>query len=246
MLTQVAPAALSYLSHRCNFYKEKACKYGLESICKKCKSEYSKQHYEDNRDKISERHKQYREKNKDKIAEQRKQHYENNKDKIAEQQKKHYEDNRDKRLEQCKQYRENNKDKIAEQRKQYYSTPQGQVVAFNINCRRRTREENQGSGITKEQWLEMMQYFDWKCAYSGEKLKKGTRTIDHIKPLSKGGEHEIWNVVPMYRPYNISKHDKDMEEWYQEQDFYSEERLQKIYEWQEYAYKKWGNKDKII
>ena len=30
--------------------------------------------------------------------------------------------------------------------------------------------------------------------------------------------------------------------WYQKQEFYSEERLQKIYEWQEYAYEKWGTK----
>ena len=276
---ETLPATTEY------FYKNKCGKYGLESICKKCKSEYSKQHYEDNRDKISERHKQYREKNrdkrreyskqyreknKDKIAEQRKQHYENNKDKIAEQQKKHYEDNRDKileqckqyreknrdkrreyskqwyednrdkRLEQCKQYRENNKDKIAEQRKQYYSTPQGQAVKFNCYCRRRTKEQNQGNGITKEQWLECMKFFNWKCAYSGQVLSKDTRSLDHIIPLNNGGKHEIWNLVPMYRTYNISKHDKDMEEWYQEQDFYSEERLQKIYEWQEYAYNKYS------
>ena len=46
----------------------------------------------------------------------------------------------------------------------------------------------------------------------------------------------------MNKPYNSSKQDKDMEEWYQEQDFYSEERLQKIYEWQEYAYNKYSKK----
>ena len=79
--------------------------------------------------------------------------------------------------------------------------------------------------------------------YSSEVLsEKGQRSIDHIKPLVKGGEHEVWNTVPMYRPYNSSKRDKDMEEWYQEQDFYSEERLQKIYEWQEYAYNKYSKK----
>ena len=88
----------------------------------------------------------------------------------------------------------------------------------------------------------MMKYFNWECAYSGETLKDNTRSIDHIKPLNQGGEHEIWNVVPMDRGLNSSKNDKDMEEWYQEQDFYSEERLQKIYEWQEYAYNKYSKK----
>ena len=86
-----------------------------------------------------------------------------------------------------------------------------------------------------------MKFFNWKCAYSGKSLNNKNRTIDHIKPLNKGGEHNIWNLVPMDRSYNSSKHDKDMLEWYKEQEFYSEERLQKIYEWQKYSYEKWGN-----
>ena len=43
----------------------------------------------------------------------------------------------------------------------------------------------------------------------------------------------------MTRSLNSSKHDKDMLEWYREQDCYSEDRLAKIYKWQEYARKKW-------
>ena len=88
----------------------------------------------------------------------------------------------------------------------------------------------------------MMKFINWRCAYSGEYIggneNKGNRTIDHIKPLNKGGEHEVWNVVPMSKSYNSSKQDKDMLEWYKEQEFYSEERLNKIYEWQKYAYEK--------
>ena len=88
-----------------------------------------------------------------------------------------------------------------------------------------------------------MQYFDWKCAYSGETLTKKTRSIDHIVPLNKKGQNEIWNLVPMCKSYNSSKRDKDMLEWYQEQDCYSEERLAKIREWQEYAYNKYYIKE---
>lgn len=87
----------------------------------------------------------------------------------------------------------------------------------------------------------MMEFFNWKCAYSGKSVSsKKYRTIDHIIPLSEGGEHEIWNLVPMYKNYNSSKYTKDMLEWYIQQEFYSEKRLQKIYEWIEYAIKKWG------
>ena len=205
-------------------------------------AEYHKQYYEDNKDKIAEYHKQWYEDNKDKIAERDKQYYEDNKDKIAERGKQYYKDNKDKHSEYMKQWYEDNKDKVREYGKKYRDSPQGQAVSFNRSCRRRTKEQNQGNGINKMQWLEMMKYFNWECAYSGETLKDNTRSIDHIKPLVKGGEHEVWNTVPMYRPYNSSKRDKKMEDWYQEQDFYSEERLKKIYEWQEYAYNKYSKK----
>lgn len=90
-----------------------------------------------------------------------------------------------------------------------------------------------------------MTFFNFKCAYSGTQLNKDNRSIDHIVPLNLGGAHEIWNVVPMYISYNISKLDRNMLQWYKKQDFFSEERLQKIYEWQEYAYNKW-HKEEII
>ena len=117
---------------------------------------------------------------------------------------------------------------------------------LNKNSRRRNRENIQGNGITKEQWLECMKFFGFRCAYSGIQLNKDNRTIDHINPISKGGEHEIWNLVPMDKGFNSSKCAKDMLQWYKEQTFFSEERLHKIYEWQEYAYKKWHDKEEII
>ena len=219
--------------------------------------EYHKQYYDGNRDKILEQHKQYRDDNRDKILEQHKQYYENNKEYYEEYRKHWYKKNKDNKRkynkqycknnkeyyeEYHKQYYESNKDKILEQHKQYRESPQGRVAMFNGRCRRRLREQNQGIGITKEQWLECMIFFNWKCAYSGQTLSKDTRSIDHIKPLNQGGEHEIWNLVPMYGPYNSSKYDKNLLDWYQEQDFYSEERLKKIYEWQEYAFEKYANK----
>ena len=86
-----------------------------------------------------------------------------------------------------------------------------------------------------------MNFFNWCGAYSGICIgKKENRSIDHIIPLDKGGLNEPWNCVPMERSLNSSKNDKDMLEWYKEQPFYSEERLAKIYKWQEYAFNKWG------
>lgn len=51
----------------------------------------------------------------------------------------------------------------------------------------------------------------------------------------------------MVKSYNISKLNRNMEDWYRQQEYFSEERLQKIYEWCKYAFNKWkprrkGNK----
>lgn len=240
---------------------------------KEKRGEQQKRYYEANKDKAAERRKQYYEANKEKEAERHKRWYEKNKDKIAKHKKQYnkqyYKANRGKKLEYAKQYRENNKekvteynkrwyednpkyrkqwqeanrDKVAEYQKQYRQSPRGQVVAFNGQQRRRIKEEEQGTGITKDQWLEMMNFFDWKCAYSGEYIggkQNYQRTIDHIVPLNSGGNNMVWNMVPMLRKLNSSKNASNMEEWYREQDCYSEARLAKIYDWQEYAYNKWG------
>ena len=213
-----------------NFHKQKTGKYGLRSECKEC----IKQYYEANKDKILEQVKQHG-----------KQYYETNRDKVLEHHKKYRETNREKLLENQRQYYKANKEKLLERHKrynkEYYRSPQGQVVRFNNSQRRRIKEEQLGNGITKDQWLEMMSFFGWKCAYSGETLTKDTRSIDHIVPLNSGGNNMIWNCVPMLRSLNSSKRDKNMLEWYREQDFYSEARLAKIYEWKEHARKKWKN-----
>ena len=89
-----------------------------------------------------------------------------------------------------------------------------------------------------------MSFFDFRCAYSGKRLTKKTRSVDHIVPINSGGDNMIWNCVPMLRSLNSSKHDKDMLEWYRKQDFYDTKRLDKIYEWQEYAFNKWYKEEK--
>ena len=194
-----------------NFQRRKDTKDGLRNDCKKCHNKMTKKHREENKGYYKEYHKKWNEENKDIIKEQKKKYYKENKEEIN---KKH------------KEYYKKNPDKV-----------------FNWSNKYRQLKERQGSGITKEQWLEMMLWFDFRCAYSGEYIGGDCdyRTIDHIIPLSKGGENEIWNLVPMFRNYNCSKQSNEMFSWYIQQEYFSEERLIKIYEWCEYAWNKWGD-----
>ena len=131
----------------------------------------------------------------------------------------------------------NDKDNIKKRRKKYdLEHPEG---VFNRHNNRRVKTENQGRGITKEQWLDMMNFFNWKCAYSGEPLTNENRTIDHIVSISQGGYNEPYNCVPMKKEYNCSKYTHDMVLWYKKQDFFSQERLEKIYEWISYSTEKY-------
>ena len=240
------------------FRTKKGCRFGLYSQCKVCEQKYDKQWYQDNKEHRQEYSKQYYQDNKEHIQECNKQYYQDNKEYHNEHCKQWRQENKERRQEYNKQWYQDNKEYYQEYRKQYYQdnkehyqeynkeyykeyskTPQGQVAYFNAYQRRRAKEATLGNGITKEQWLECMQFFGWKCAYSGKPLNKGNRSLDHITPLNSDGENEIWNLVPMYRNYNSSKQDKEMLEWYEEQPFYSEDRLKKIYEWQEYAYNKY-------
>ena len=215
-----------------NFCKKKGGKLGIASQCKKCEKIYR----EEKKEEIREYNKQYYQEHKKESSE----YYQKHKDEKREYNKQYKEEHKEEISEYNKQYREENKEYYIEYMKEYRE--ENPHMQFNSNNKRRQLEENQGDGITKEQWYEMMCFFDWKCAYSGEYLGGNSedRTIDHIVPLSKGGEHEVWNCVPMMKLYNKNKYISNIEEWYIQQPYFSEERLIKIYVWCEYAYKKWG------
>ena len=212
--------------HVSKFHKIKNGKYGVMKICKECRKIYEKKYRDEHREEISEYNKKYREEHKEERKEYDKKYYEEHKEEKSIRFKKWYKENKEERDRYCKNWQRNNPH-----------------VGFNSNGRRRSRLENQGNGITKEQWFECFEFFNWECAYSGIQLTKDNRSIDHIVALDNGGEHEIWNCVPMKKGYNTSKHTKDMLNWYLEQEYFDIERLTKIYEWRVYAYWKW--KDEI-
>ena len=149
-----------------------------------------------------------------------------NKEKKAKYDKMYQQVHKEEKMKYFKQYYHDNKEEIKEQHREYRNNNPQKV--FNQNQKRRKLEETQGEGISKDQWIEMMEFFNWECAYSGMQLNKDNRSIDHIIPLNNNGKNNIWNCVPMLMNYNSSKNDSDWLEWYIQQDFYNEERLNKM------------------
>ena len=241
-----------------NFRKDKSKKYGVRNECKQCKSKLDKEYRQNNL-------KEIREKDRERGSNKRKEKREelinkydfveiikSNKtwnncpfcikicsecgELLVANKNNFYADNKGLYDLSCKC-----KNCIETYKKGYYED--NPEKTFNYSNNRRSKLENQGEGISKEQWLDMMNFFDFRCAYSGEyiggKQNNSIRSIDHIVPLDKNGENEVWNCVPMHRGYNSSKFNNKMLSWYIQQPFYSEERLNKIYEWIEYAKNKY-------
>jgi len=68
-----------------------------------------------------------------------------------------------------------------------------------------------GIRITIEQWRDICERFNNRCAYCGiheEVLKiihNQNLSMDHVIPLSKGGKHIVENIVPSCRSCNSKK-----------------------------------------
>lgn len=86
---------------------------------------------------------------------------------------------------------------------------QEKVAMRNANAnRRRAREKSLPNTLTKQEWLEIIEYFCGCCAYC--LMPTDHPTIDHLFPLSKGGGTTRDNTVPACLRCNSRKNDKNV------------------------------------
>lgn len=67
--------------------------------------------------------------------------------------------------------------------------------------------------------------FNHTCAYCGA---SGDLQVEHVVPISKGGEHHLGNIVPACHRCNSSKRDHDAHQWFSSQIFYSQSQWDRI------------------
>jgi 5-methylcytosine-specific restriction endonuclease McrA len=63
-----------------------------------------------------------------------------------------------------------------------------------------------GRDLTMDQWQAIQAEWDHRCAYCGK--VEIPLTMDHVIPVSKGGQHTASNVVPACLRCNLSKGDR--------------------------------------
>lgn len=84
-----------------------------------------------------------------------------------------------------------------------YNQSHPATVRLNAATRRRRISESV-SRMTEAEWQETLQQFGYRCAYCGcghEKL-----TMEHMTPVSRGGDDSQSNIVPACMACNLHKH----------------------------------------
>ena len=114
-----------------------------------------------------------------------------------------------------------NKEHCLEVNYTYRHTEAGRITARNAEHKRRERKEH-GAGITVKDVEGLWKGQDGKCFYCGCPMRTAKDfngpifieypyleddycTLDHVVPLSRGGKHEIENIVLACRKCNIKK-----------------------------------------
>lgn len=125
--------------------------------------------------------------------------------------------------------------------KQYWQSNPDKIRKYNEN------RQHKNHVITKSEWKACKQYFNNACAYCGLSAEQHVcsyRGVEKVYDLHKEhvdheGSKYLDNCVPACVSCNSTKWKNPMEEWYRQQDCFSEERLQKIYKWINEDYKQY-------
>ena len=159
--------------------------------------EYSRLYYSEHKEECSNRCKAYRDKNKERLSEYEKQYRKDNEHKIKERQK---------------QYRMSNIEKLRSARSERYKANKEYFrLAWH---KRRSIIKSVGGKHTKNDVLFILEKQKKKCVACSCDISK-SYTIDHIKPISKGGSNNKDNIQLLCKSCNSSKGNKDPIEFMQ-------------------------------
>lgn len=178
--------------------------YKSEEHKQKCR-ERARAYYYAHREQCIEKVRNYASNNKEKVIYRRKSYYLKNKEKVLIQQKSYASNRKDERKVYIDKWNEQNKEKNREYKRSYKVKYPEKVAA--AEARRRASKRTNVVRLSHEQWVEIQNVFNHCCAYCGKRAK-GHLTQDHVVPLSKGGAHDISNVVPACRSCNTRKLDR--------------------------------------
>lgn len=192
------------------FGKDKTKKSGLHCICKECKREYAKEYRKFHKEEKREYTKAYYKEHSEDLCAYGKEYRKDHKENLCGYYKDYYKDHREKSLAYAKKYNKSHKEEQREYKKNYQQTEAGRITSRICRHLRRARKAGAGGdGISAEQWQRIIVKQRNKCNMCKKRFAKSRlATIDHIIPLSKGGDHDASNIQALCKSCNNSKHAK--------------------------------------
>lgn len=247
------------------FYKRKDSKDGFRNECKECRKNKSANYRQENKEIILEKERKSRQENKERYSEYNRKWYQKNKKHHKKYRRKYYEENKEQILKTNKKYRLENRDEILEQKRQWYQDNKEDArantrewykenkekranynkiysrknadIVNSISQRYRARKNNLPSTLKSEEWQQIKEDFNFKCAYCGMTEEEHLMEFDerlhqeHFIPVSRGGGYTQRNIIPSCKSCNSSKGDKDFVKWYKGHEGYSKDRENSILEY---------------
>jgi len=99
-----------------------------------------------------------------------------------------------------------NKERAAQNMKSWVQANRAAYTV--IQARRRANKLAVVNDLTIQEWEEILETFNHSCAYC---LRSDVKiTMDHMHPISKGGAHTKWNIVPACKNCNSKKKDRSI------------------------------------
>lgn len=160
-------------------------------------------------------------------------------EKTREKDSEYYHSHKDLCHERMDSYRGRHHSKIKQKEKIWQRTHPDKLKEYGLRHR--------NHDITESEWRLCLKVFGNKCAYCGlpyeqHIVKRNGKYITmnlHKDHIDYEGYNDLRNATPCCQNCNSSKSQDDMEKWFREQKFFSEEKLQFIYWWVAEGYKEY-------
>lgn len=215
---------------RCNdtklstkFNMEKVNKDGLQRWCRDCQSDYrqtdkgksSEQNYRQS-EKGKENQRRYHSSEKGK---QRDRNYA--KTPVFKRIQKRYTQSR-KGKDAAKRYGQSEKGKVQRKKQKqtlgtkisnmrYHQSEKGKQTQKRGKSLRRTNETQAGGSYTATEWFNLCKFYDFHCLSCHQEFPFDQLTVDHVKPVSRGGTSFIWNLQCLCKSCNSRKGAKEID-----------------------------------
>ena len=118
-------------------------------------------------------------------------------------------------------WKDANRDRVRAYQREWYRLNSEKVIKNNLDYAKRNRSsvtayqrkrklKLKEGGWTQQQWEDLVTEWNNCCAYCGA---EGKVEADHCVPLSRGGKHDISNIIPSCRTCNQQKYNRYVGEW---------------------------------